>query len=397
MIPNPARYQGIIDEPEPETLDILYTGMSAVGWNRSYIPNFAVLEHPIRAFVMSKLGAGKKSKQRAKRIKLSECAEWTPSLKQAYARMKRALVNAVKRAHRDPDMIACLIWDASKWAWSYTITQVAPEELAKPWHEQQHQMLVTRSGLFKGSQLAWHTGCKEAWPPHRALVRDYQFLAGKHPFIAAGDHRNITYIMCKKRRPQILRKTAHDRLDRMCLKWAHENFQIYTVPGVQNTFNDFHSRDGAPDGEPFYTLAEHAERILAKEQALEKLANGTDIEISETPQNANVQDTDTSNIPETSEGNQNSNTGGKTGSEKANDGTDEHVTADKSADDDRDANISAAASAAGDDSVTASNDTGACSRAAPSNHRANAYTIRHATKARVQHGGRITTAKPKTT
>lgn len=120
---------------------------------------------------------------------------------------------------------------------------------------------------------------------------------------------------------------------------------------MQNTFNDFHSRDGTPDGEPFYTLAEHAERILAKEQALEKLANGTDIEISETPQNADVQDTETSNIPETSEGNYNSNTGTKTGSEGANDGTDENVTADKSADDDRDANISPAASAAGDDSV----------------------------------------------
>ena len=66
MIPNPARYQGIIDEPEPVTLDTVYSGMAAMGWNRSYIPNYAVLEHPIRVFVMSKLGAGKKSKQRAK-------------------------------------------------------------------------------------------------------------------------------------------------------------------------------------------------------------------------------------------------------------------------------------------------------------------------------------------
>ena len=71
MIPNPTRYQGIIDEPEPVTLDAVYSGMSAMGWNRSYIPNYTVLEHPIRVFVMSKLGAGKKSKQRAKIIKLS--------------------------------------------------------------------------------------------------------------------------------------------------------------------------------------------------------------------------------------------------------------------------------------------------------------------------------------
>ena len=55
-------------------------------------------------------------------------------------------------------------------------------------------MLVTRSGLFKGSQLKWHIGCKEAYPPWRATQKDAAFLAGRFPFIAAGDHRNITYV-----------------------------------------------------------------------------------------------------------------------------------------------------------------------------------------------------------
>ena len=59
-----SRYQAVIDEPEPETLEVVYTNMAAIGWNRSYmIPNFAILDHPIRVFVMSKLGSGKKSKQ----------------------------------------------------------------------------------------------------------------------------------------------------------------------------------------------------------------------------------------------------------------------------------------------------------------------------------------------
>ena len=164
------------------------------------------------------------------------------------------------------------MWDASKYAWSYTITQVAPEELAKPWSEQQHEILVTRSGLFKGSQLSWHPGCKEAYPPARANEVDSQFLQGKHPFLAAGDHRNITYIMNRLHRPKILKKTSHDRLDRQCLKWRHTDFQMYHVPGVMNLFNDFHSRAGAPNSEPFFTLADHAAKLEEKLATLQEEA-----------------------------------------------------------------------------------------------------------------------------
>ena len=37
-----------------------------------------------------------------------------------------------------------------------------------------------------------------------------------------------------------------------------------------NTFNDFHSRAGAPENGPFYTLAEHAERLEKKLQQLQE-------------------------------------------------------------------------------------------------------------------------------
>ena len=270
MRPSPARFQALLDQPDPTTLDEVYTGMCSTGWNRSYIPNFAVIEQPVRAFVMAKLGAGKKSKQRAKRIKLATCNEWTPSLQTAYKRLKLALIHAVKRAYRNYDWIAVLLWDASKYAWSYTITQVAPEELAKPWTEQQHQILVTRSGLFKGAQISWHPGCKEAYPPVRAYEVDGQFLSGKHPFIAAGDHKNILYIMHRQHRPKILKKTSHDRLNRWCLKWRHADFQMYHVPGVMNLFNDFHTRAGAPGSGPFFTLADHADKLEQKLARLER-------------------------------------------------------------------------------------------------------------------------------
>ena len=79
----------------------VYTCMSAVGWSRSFIPNFATLEQPVRSFVMKKLGSGKKTRRRADNIKLAKCLEWTPELKGVYARLRLSLVQAIKRAYRD--------------------------------------------------------------------------------------------------------------------------------------------------------------------------------------------------------------------------------------------------------------------------------------------------------
>ena len=38
-----------------------------------------------------------------------------------------------------------------------------------------------------------------------------------------------------------------------------------------NIYNDFHSRGGAPDAQPFYTLNEHEEGLEAKLHALEEM------------------------------------------------------------------------------------------------------------------------------
>ena len=137
----------------------------------------------------------------ADNIKLSDCADWGDKMKVAFARLRLSVVHSIKRAYRDYTKVSCLFWDVSKFAWSYTITQCAPEELAKPWDQQKHEILVTRSGLFKGAQMRWHIGCKEAYPAWRATRKDAHFLHGKFPWIAAGDHRNITYVQRRRKRP----------------------------------------------------------------------------------------------------------------------------------------------------------------------------------------------------
>ena len=127
--------------------------------------------------------------------------------------------------------------------------------------------------------MRWHIGCKEAYPAWRATQKDKAFLAGRFPFIAAGDHRNITYVMRRHKRPANLNRTSHDRLNHWCQDWAHQQFQIYSVPGKQNLFNDFHSREGAPGARPFMTLREHALRLDEKLGELERAVAETDSEL----------------------------------------------------------------------------------------------------------------------
>ena len=62
-------------------------------------------------------------------------------------------------------------------------------------------------------------------------------------------------------------------MNHWCQDWANERFQIYTIPGHFNFYNDFHSRNGAPDSNEFYTLAEHAAKLDEKLMGLTLASN----------------------------------------------------------------------------------------------------------------------------
>ena len=125
LCPSPPRYQNIIDQPTPTTVGEVYKGMSPVGWSWSFIPNFAVLEQPIRAFVMKALKGGTLSMYRFN-VRLLKDHGWCDRLQKCYDRMRLAAISSVMRAYRDPKKIPILLWDVSKFARSYTIVQVDP-------------------------------------------------------------------------------------------------------------------------------------------------------------------------------------------------------------------------------------------------------------------------------
>ena len=82
----------------------------------------------------------------------------------------------------------------------------------KPWDEMEVEMLVTCSGIFDRTQFRWDIGSKEAYPPWRAIKKDRNFLRSKFGFIAAADHRNITYIQVARQRPACTNPVMTHRL-----------------------------------------------------------------------------------------------------------------------------------------------------------------------------------------
>ena len=110
------------------------------------------------------------------------------------------------------------------------------------------------------------------------------------------------------------------------MKWTHENFQIYAVPGVTNTFNAMISIvetvHQTTSLSTFYTLQAHAERILQKEQALDRRANGQQVaRRSSTAQSPSNNATPTSDVIEASVGTSASANGNTTGGTNGDDVT----------------------------------------------------------------------------
>lgn len=271
----PTRFQAILDEPEPKNLAEVYKGLCVSGWSRPFIPNYAVLEKPIRDFVNLELKKKGSRKMRvAAKVDLKDTI-WDAELLCQYKQLRKSEIDGIIRAYRDYSKVSVLLKDASYWAWAYSITQVDAEELSKPWCDQHHELLVCRSGLFNHTQRNWHISCKEFFPTSQAIRNDSFYLKGNGPFVIGDDHENIVHIVMKKNRPASIGKASQDRLNRECVMLMMENFMIYRVPGVDNLYNDYHTRTGAPNhGTSFITLSDHANALEKKLSNFKIAANG---------------------------------------------------------------------------------------------------------------------------
>ena len=161
---DPDRLQGLRALPYPTTVGDVWRFKASVGWIRPDIPLLAVAETDLNDLITAALkGLNKRDMKAADRIPVAN-AGWGPKHKTAWDLIKKALTECITTSFRDRTMIACIFTDASSLGWAICITQCHPQELSKPWAEQQHELLAVSSGMFRNAQTNWAMGCKEAFP-----------------------------------------------------------------------------------------------------------------------------------------------------------------------------------------------------------------------------------------
>jgi hypothetical protein len=87
----------------------------------------------------------------------------------------------------------CLFTDASKDGWAVVLTQVHNWATDIAVHEQSHEMLVCRSGSFKGAEANWSVIEKEAYPIVRACADLSYLLERENGFKIFCDHATPTW------------------------------------------------------------------------------------------------------------------------------------------------------------------------------------------------------------
>lgn len=97
--------------------------------------------------------------------------EWSSDEAVDYQRALSMIDNSSKLLFPDRAATVCMFTDASMGGWSVVVTQVMDWKEGLPVHEQQHELLICKGGLFKGAQLAWSMTEKEAYPHRQGVWR----------------------------------------------------------------------------------------------------------------------------------------------------------------------------------------------------------------------------------
>ena len=238
---DPSRIKQLVDLPYPRTAKDLMKWMLAIQWMSRSIPDYNRLIAPLQDIYEAALKqATSRRKSAAAKMVLSAFG-WNEEHEAAYDRVNAALAKQVLLAYPRSDWMQCMFTDASEIHASGLITQIPPEDVGKPFHEQRHEPLGFCGHRFSGSEVHWAIPDKEAF----AVVLTFRvlgyLLTQIHPVHIYTDHRNLVRMFC----PTECTKQASERLLRWAVYLMMWRYTIEHIDGDTNVWADMLTRWGA--------------------------------------------------------------------------------------------------------------------------------------------------------
>eukprot|EP00918_Siedleckia_nematoides_P045330 GHVU01099173.1.p1 GENE.GHVU01099173.1~~GHVU01099173.1.p1 ORF type:complete len:619 (-),score=68.79 GHVU01099173.1:336-2192(-) len=266
---DPERISGLSNMGYPINGAQLYQFVCAAGWMRTHIPYFSDFAKPLlEVLMMVKKVANSNKKAKCFKVVLNEKVGWEERTKEAFNRLKEAILKQVHLSHPDSEKEVILCSDASDTHWGGVITQVdamewnrliaetdvSPDDhvagTAKPSPPLKkiaslsHQPLAFISGEFKGAQLNWSTGEKEMYSLRTILLRYAYLFYRDRGVICLTDHRNLQYSMGKESKTPLPAYVVA-KLYRWYISIMNIPYRIRYLPGETNDWADMLSRWGA--------------------------------------------------------------------------------------------------------------------------------------------------------
>ncbi|POM80973.1 Hypothetical protein PHPALM_1125 [Phytophthora palmivora] len=220
-----ARYlmEALTTLPLPSTVAELQYFVCAANWLHESLPDFARVVAPLQDKLQSehnKLG-------RRSRNALNVALQWTGVEEEAFDEVIALIRDSALMTFPDDDCEVCLFVDASQEGYAIILTQVPEWNDTLTVGEQDHRLIVCKSGLFGDSQLRWPIIDKEAYPIVKACQDLCYVLQRANGFRLFCDHSNLNYVFARKVE---LKKHVRDRLQRWAMRLCGMRYTIEHIP-----------------------------------------------------------------------------------------------------------------------------------------------------------------------
>ena len=213
--PVPEKLSSIQQMPRPYTPKRVKQFLGLVGYYRKFIPRYADIIRPLNALTHKDVEF-----------------VWTDMCQRSFDLLKTMVTEEPILVYPDPSKPYALFTDASKYAWSFVLTQEYTHNIEGKTVKRLHPISY-QSGPFKGSQFNWACLTKEAYAIYMSIKKlDYYLVDAD--IILHSDHLPLKKFLNKN--------TLNSKVNNWAVEISPFHITFEYIKGIKNTLADTMSR-----------------------------------------------------------------------------------------------------------------------------------------------------------